>query len=111
MLAHASMVPAKAECRPSMFADTGFPLLVQMMRGRGARSVSIRLVGGACSLGGEAPFAVGKNNIEAVQALVQQSGLPVVGSDLGGSVARTVRLAIDSGVVTIAYGDGKARNL
>jgi chemotaxis protein CheD len=108
MLPESSISPEKAAVQPAMFADTGFPVLMAKLAGlrADARRLKLFLAGGAAVLQGNDPFKIGSRNIEAVKQNVQQRGLYVVASDLGGAVNRTVHLDIATGEVTIKMPNG-----
>ena len=103
MLPESSIAPEKGVAQPAMFADTGFPVLLQKLAGLRADSRRLKffLAGGACVLQGNDPFKIGARNIEAVKQQVIQRGLNVVAAGLGGVVNRTVHLDISSGQVTL----------
>ena len=98
--------------RPGKFADTAIPsLLAEMVRyGAKAGRIKVALAGGAqlFAFDGSGPrLEIGARNAEAVQHALEQSHIPVVASDLGGHVGRTVNL-LGNGQVrvkTIGQGD------
>jgi chemotaxis protein CheD len=87
---------------PGKFADTGVPLLLEEMKQVGASLIRLRvaLVGGAQLFAGNGTgpkLDIGPRNAGAVQAVLARCGIPVVATDLGGNIGRTVYL----------YGDGR----
>ncbi len=103
MLPESAIAPDKAAIQPAMFADTGFPVLLDKLAGlrADARRCKLFLAGGASVMQGTDPFKIGARNIEAVKQHVTQRGLCVVAVALGGVVNRTVHLDINSGLVTV----------
>lgn len=103
MLPQSSISPGKAAVQPAMFADTGFPVFMAKLAGLRADLSRLKffLAGGAAVLQGIDPFKIGVRNIEAVKQHVQQRGLHVIATDLGGVVNRTVHLNIGTGDVTV----------
>jgi chemotaxis protein CheD len=94
------------EANPAKFVDSGIPLLVRKMESLGAKRAAIvwRVVGGAEMLGspaGPAAFRIGAQNVSAAQTVMQQEGLTIRASDLGGSVGRTVKLRMRDGAVIV----------
>src|SRR5579883_1962075 len=89
---------------PGKFADTAVPLLLEMMQKKGARIERIRvaLAGGAqlFAFNGSGPrLEIGPRNAAAVQAALKKQNIPVIATNVGGSVGRTVHL----------FADGRAR--
>jgi len=103
MLPQSSISPEKAVEQPAMFADTGFPVMLTKLVGMRAdpRRARLFLAGGAAVLQGKDPFKIGVRNIEAVNQNIQQRGLCVVATSLGGVVNRTVHLDVATGMVTL----------
>ena len=103
MLPESSISADKAAVQPAMFADTGFPVFLAKLAGLRAdcQRMKVFLAGGAAVLQGNDPFKIGARNIEAVRQQIQQRGLSVVATALGGVVNRTVHLNIGTGEVTI----------
>lgn len=89
------------------FADTGLREMIQRMVEIGAIAARIRVAfaGGAhVSRPGSDEAAlhqIGDKNVRAVGDQVEKLGLTLVSSDTGGSMGRSVRFDIDSGVVKI----------
>jgi chemotaxis protein CheD len=107
MLPDSSISAEKACKQPAMFADTGLPLLVRELNGvKAERSrLKIYLAGGACVLSGPDTFKIGERNASAVKSWLSAQGLRVTGSDLAGTVNRTLHLELSTGVLTIKLPD------
>jgi chemotaxis protein CheD len=104
MLPEASLAPEKAATQPAMFADTGLPLLFRALSGLKAERSRLRLyiAGGANVLGGgNDSFKIGERNIKATAAWLNQHGLSVTRTDVGGTVNRTVHLDIGTGAIKL----------
>jgi chemotaxis protein CheD len=107
MLPDSSISAEKACKQPAMFADTGLPLLIRELNGvKAERSrLKIYLAGGACVLSGPDTFKIGERNASAVKSWLSAQGLRVTGSDLAGTVNRTLHLELSTGVLTIKLPD------
>jgi len=104
MLADSRISPDKAQSQPAMFADTGLPLFFRGMVGLRAtdkRNLHLFLAGGAAVLQGTDPFKIGERNNLAVQAYLKANGYDVHGTDLGGTINRTIHLEVATGNVTL----------
>ena len=93
------------------FADTAIPLLIEEVSNLGAarRSLFAVLVGGAqmFSLGGGSNLDVGNRNAHAVREALRLAGVPVRAEVTGGSVGRTIRAHVGTGLVTCKEAGGK----
>jgi chemotaxis protein CheD len=88
------------------FANTGVPALLEQMCEKGALKsrIKVKIVGGASmviSPGFADHFKTGERNIKAVEKALQQAGLAVVASEVGGHRGRTVRLFAATGEVSV----------
>ena len=108
MLPDSTISPAKAASQPAMFADTGLPLLFRAFIGLRAerRNLRILLAGGAAVLQGEDSFKIGARNAEAAKKFMQNNGLYVKFTELGGQLNRTIHLEVTSGRVTMKMPNG-----
>ena len=92
----------KVEKTGGKYADTGVPLLLEMMLKRGAikSRVIVKIAGGAQiskAKGLGDVFQIGERNVEAVQAALDGNFLRIKGSDTGGHHGRTMRFYLDTG--------------
>lgn len=103
MLPDSTISPEKALKQPAMFADTALPLFMRELAGvKADRSrLKLYLAGGACVLNGPDTFKIGERNTAAVKAWLGAQGLRVQGTDLAGTVNRTLHLELASGALTI----------
>jgi chemotaxis protein CheD len=99
MLPESNLDRAKAEQNPSMFADTGIPLLLSQIGVQGAcrKRLVVQLAGGAQMMDGEGVFNIGKRNLLAARKILWQSGMIVRCEAVGGIVSRTVKLEVATG--------------
>ena len=86
----------------SKFASTAVPLLLEEMRGRGARRARLRgrLVGGAAmfqSLMVPGTLNMGARNIQAAREALRRAEIPLVGEAVGGDFGRSVRFQVGEG--------------
>ncbi len=112
-----SSAAGRSDNSPAKFADQGVPRLIGEMEKEGSLRVRLKLaiLGGAnvlssaaaaeqrrgLSANHNAVLDVGRRNIDAVVAALQQQGLSIVADHVGGKVSRTVRLGVASGEVTV----------
>jgi chemotaxis protein CheD len=88
---------------PAKFADTAVPLMLAMLKDRGARvsGAVAKIAGGACMFGDGKLMQIGENNIQATQQALAAAGVRVVGQDVGGTVGRRVSFDLASGSLAI----------
>src|SRR4051812_19966375 len=94
MLPDSSIDPERARSKPSMFADTAIPLLLNELRRRGALQprLVVHIAGGARMIGENRSFDVGQRNYEAVRRGLARAAVSIAGESIGGAVARNLRL-------------------
>jgi chemotaxis protein CheD len=100
MLPLAEINPEKARSNPAMFIDTGVPLLFKEVFAAGAtkRHLKIYIAGGA---GNDNFFAIGERNVIAIRKILWRSGYAISGQEVGGTIARTMHLEINTGKIWI----------
>jgi chemotaxis protein CheD len=109
-LAHVVLPSAEGRSEPlGKYADTAVPALLDAVLGLGARRTRLEavLVGGASmfSFGG-AGLDIGQRNDAAVREELTRLRIPVAAAETGGSRGRTVRVDVQTGVVSAkAAGD------
>jgi chemotaxis protein CheD len=88
---------------PGKWANTAVPALIERIRGLGGgQRLEAVLVGGASMFAGATGgLEVGQRNEAAVREELKARRIPVVAHDTGGSRGRTIRVAVDSGLVTV----------
>ncbi len=91
------------EFNPYMFADTGFYALLRAVEQAGAKRQRLvaKLAGGANMLGGTAIFDIGGRNAEALLGYCRLERIPVAATSLGGTVGRSMELALSDGTVRV----------
>ncbi|CAM2829142.1 chemotaxis protein CheD [Rariglobus hedericola] len=107
MLPDSSISAEKACKQPAMFADTGLPLFLRELAGVKAdrNRIKIYLAGGACVLSGPDTFKIGERNSVAIKSLLAAQGLRITGSDLAGTLNRTLHLELATGLLTVKLPD------
>jgi chemotaxis protein CheD len=103
-LAHVVLPAAEGrDGAPGKFADVAVPALIDAVVELGARQSRLDavLVGGASmfSFGGSG-LDVGQRNDAAVREELARLRIPIVAAETGGSKGRTVRVTVQTGVVT-----------
>jgi chemotaxis protein CheD len=87
------------------FADRAVPTLLDEMTAIGAVRSRLHavLVGGAqmFSFGGSSGLDIGRRNEEATREALAHAGIPVQATATGGGKGRTVRVHVETGLVTV----------
>jgi chemotaxis protein CheD len=89
---------------PGKFADTAVPELLRQVVALGAvkSRLSAVLVGGAqmFASGASGSLDIGRRNEQAVRTALAVAGIPITVAVTGGSAGRTMRVHLESGIVT-----------
>ena len=103
LLPDSNLDKEKAKKNPFMFSDSGVPLLFREVYKFGARKkrMIVKVVGGAQVLDNSGFFNIGKRNALALRKIFWKNNVIVAGSDIGGTISRTVSLNIKTGVTLI----------
>ncbi len=103
-LPESSINKEKSLEKPGMFADTGIPKLLQVMKNKGFVNgqVLIKLMGGASIMDPNNTFNIGKRNVLAVRKVLWQYKLGAIAEDIGDSISRTVTIEVNTGKVYIS---------
>jgi chemotaxis protein CheD len=103
LLPESSLDLEKAGKNPSMFADTGIPALFKAAYKLGAKKQRMKVImaGGAQVMDPKGFFNIGKRNDMAARKILHKNNVIIDYKDIGGSVNRTVRLAVKNGDATI----------
>lgn len=88
------------------FPTTAVPLLIERMRGLGARpsTITAKLVGGASMFTSLLPsggLQMGERNLIATRAVLARASIPIVAEDVGGGHGRTVYFHVATGAVEV----------
>jgi chemotaxis protein CheD len=100
----------------SKFADTGVPLLFNEMIKKGCNKsyFIVKIAGGAqmtVSPGLKDTFKTGERNLVQILKTLEAEGLGLKAAEVGGSLGRTVKLHIDTGIVTVKTVNGIAKEI
>lgn len=95
--------PDKAINNPFMSADTGIPLLFKSCYQLGAKKgrMVVKIAGGSQIMDATEVFSIGQRNHGALREIFFRNNVMVDAEDIGGSVARTMRLSIATGEVSV----------
>jgi len=106
-LPEAQINPEKALEKPGYFADSGLPLLFSELKKVGANRHTcwVKLIGGSSILDENKTFDIGRRNALAVKKYLWKIGLALTSEDIGGSISRTVALAVGTGDLTVSTGN------
>jgi chemotaxis protein CheD len=99
MLPESSLDQEKATKNPYMFADTGIPALFKAAYKLGAKKQRMKVIvaGGSQVLDQKGFFNIGKRNDIAVRKMFHKNNVIIDYKDVGGTVNRTIKLAINTG--------------
>ena len=103
MLPMSKTAPEKAEVTPAMFADTGVPLLFEMMYRLGCKKerIVVKVAGGGKLYEDNGTFEIGKRNYTVLRKLFWKNNIIIASEDVGGSKSRTAKLFVETGFVSI----------
>ena len=103
MLPNSKTNPEKAQKIPSMFADTGVPLLFEQAYELGAQKkrLIVCAAGGAEVLTEDTHFKVGSRNRTFLRKLFWKNDILMAGDETGGNISRTLSMSMVDGTVTI----------
>jgi chemotaxis protein CheD len=105
-LPDSSVDPERARILPGYFADSGLPVMIEEMKRRGAvrSNVWVKLAGGASVMDPKGFFDIGKRNVLAAKRILWGSSLGPIAEDTGGTISRTISLAVSGGDTMITSG-------
>lgn len=103
----------KAKKNPFIFSDSGVPLLFREAYKFGARKkrMIVKVAGGAHVLDNNDFFDIGKRNVLALRKIFWRNNVIVAGSDIGGTISRTIFFNIKTGVTLVKMPGRKASAL
>ncbi len=113
MMPLAKVNPDKARKIPCAFVDSGLPAFFRELQEAGAcrNRFVLKVAGGTSSFHGEPDhFAIGKRNYITLRKMLWKIGLLIDAEDVGGEVARTMRLEVATGLVYLSTA-GKEKEL
>lgn len=92
----------KAKANPFMFVNTGVAEMVRRLKEMGARKERLifKAAGGA-NMRNDTLFSTGARNFEALEQLLDNNGVTLSASDVGGTVPRTLFLHMQDGRVVV----------
>lgn len=107
VLPEAKLASDKAKANPCMFGDTGIPRLLREAYDLGADKGRLRITvaGGAHLIEAPADLGFGKRNHLVAKKYCWKNKLRLDAEHVGGSAARTVKLRIGSGRVSVSIGE------
>jgi len=90
---------AKADANPSMFVDTGVPLLLQVLFDMGAKRQRLiaKVAGGSNILDEKGMFKIGERNYLVLRKILWKNNILIDSEEVGGSQARTMILRMNEG--------------
>ena len=103
MLPLSTSDPERAAENPTLYVDTGVPLLFRACYEMGAekRRLVVKVAGGATTRDENDIFQIGRRNMVVLRKLLWKNGVLLQAEDVGGRDSRTMSLTIGSGAVTV----------
>lgn len=100
MLPSAGDNALKPECKKPKYADTGLPELIRSMKSAGVvqSELTAKIFGGAKVLK-EVERNLGQENVQAVQMILKEYGIPLKAYKVGGEKGYRIKFFSDSGKV------------
>jgi len=113
LLPDSNLNKEKAKKNPFIFSDSGVPLLFREAYKFGARKkrMIVKVAGGAHVLDNNDFFDIGKRNVLALRKIFWRNNVIVAGSDIGGTISRTIFFNIKTGVTLVKMPGRKASAL
>jgi chemotaxis protein CheD len=98
---------ARDQSNPAKFAATAVPMMIEELRGLGARNGRLEawLVGGASmftSLMVPGSLNMGERNVRAAREALKKAGIPILAELVGGDYGRSVRFAVGAGKTVVS---------
>ncbi len=112
-LAHILLPKNSGEGKDEKYADTAIPLMIKSMIAKGCKKefMSAKIAGGASMFKFQSSMSlgqIGNNNIEMTRKVLQESGIPLVAEDVGGSAGRVIDFFLEDGRMKVkASGEEK----
>lgn len=108
MLPLSKIAPDKAKLKPGMFADTGIPTLLRKVFSMGAAKdrLIVKVAGGAKLMDQGKVFNIGERNYLVLRKILWKNNILINGEDVGEDLSRTMRLEMESGMVTVKSSRG-----
>ena len=105
------MLPLNMETgrkNPLKYADTGMAEMIRQMEAKGANRARIvaKIAGGAKMFEVTGALGnIGQRNIDSVRIQMKKLGLRIANEDVGGTVARTMSMDVETGTISVrSYG-------
>jgi len=98
------------------YANTAVPFLLgQILKNGGIKNrITVKIAGGAqmtTAPGLRDTFKTGERNLAEVKAALERESIQLTAAETGGSTGRTVKMYIDSGIITVKTVGGIVREL
>lgn len=95
------------------FADLAIPSMIkEITNGRASRGLVAKIAGGASMFSfSNSTNNIGQRNVDAVKEILKELKIPIVSSDTGGKIGRTMVVDLDSFDVSIKNGSKEIKKL
>jgi chemotaxis protein CheD len=98
---------------PAKYADTAIPHMLSALRceGVGPKDLIAKIAGGACMFGDNQLCRIGDSNVQAAIQALEDAGISVTASDVGGRCGRRVSFDLATGIISISSVGRPARTI
>ncbi len=108
-MAHILLPIAPKKISPEKYADTAIPLLLEKLCKKGCEieNLSAKIAGGASMFKFSSSMTlaqIGERNIEISRHILDQNGIPLLVSDVGGNLGRVIDFYLQDGRLKIRSG-------
>ena len=103
MLPSSGIDKSRAQRTPTMFVDSGIPMLFRAAYELGAdkKRMIVKVFGGAQVMDEAGIFNIGQRNYEALVSIFNRNRVTIRCKYVGGQICRTIRLSLSSGSVVV----------
>lgn len=104
LLPDGSLCPGKSKMNPFMFVNTGVPEMVRRMLAQNVKRENIIMKAAGCAhmMNIVNKFDTGQKNWAMLEHILHKNRFKLAGSDIGGTIPRTMRLYLETGVVEVS---------
>ena len=98
--------PVKAAKNPTLYVDTGIPLLLEQMLERGGDKRNLHLFAAGCASINDAQnyFEIGKKNHTVLKKILWKNNLLLHAEHIGSGISRTLSLEVSTGRARLKAG-------
>lgn len=95
----------KKDIKPEKFANLAVPMMVEeLLKGKSKQNLVAKICGGASMFAfsdNKLSNNIGERNVQAVEKILKDMGIPILARHVGGNVGRTMIVHLDTFHVTV----------